>query len=239
MGGTIPRPGGATRHVRLSSAHSETLTAGRSIDDIGMAAEAVHVECYDGEETLKPVVRAIVETALDRYEVRTARPPVRRSILSRCRHGREQRRCCESRQSCSALAVGRVDLGLNTERRVSVCRMAHPYMAVVDAAYPVGARNRGLARAALLVARLVGRAQLFPVSLVVGHSLVCNVHGAVCFRPASELTTKNQLIDLRPRHAEPTGNVGNCETCGHGHQATPVLRQGRRAGGPGPARVWR
>ncbi len=43
----------------------------RSVEE----AEAVLAECYDGEETFKPVARAMVETALGRYEVRSARPP--------------------------------------------------------------------------------------------------------------------------------------------------------------------
>jgi hypothetical protein len=43
----------------------------RSVEE----AEAVLLECYEGEEPFKPVARAIVETALGRYEVRSARPP--------------------------------------------------------------------------------------------------------------------------------------------------------------------
>lgn len=43
----------------------------RSVEE----AEAVLVECYEGEETFKPVARAMVEAALGGYEVRSARPP--------------------------------------------------------------------------------------------------------------------------------------------------------------------
>jgi len=43
----------------------------RSVDE----AAAILAECYEGEEDLKPVARAMVETALGRYDVRSARPP--------------------------------------------------------------------------------------------------------------------------------------------------------------------
>jgi len=43
----------------------------RSVEE----AEAVLAECYNGEESFGPVARAMVETALGRYEVRSARPP--------------------------------------------------------------------------------------------------------------------------------------------------------------------